>query len=65
MRRSWSRHSVPESRAQRDRGRRRGDLGALVAITGTNGKSTTTSLVGAMLATAGNDVFTGGNSERR
>jgi len=33
----------------------------LVAITGTNGKSTTTSLVGAMLAAAGNDVFTGGN----
>jgi UDP-N-acetylmuramoylalanine--D-glutamate ligase len=33
----------------------------LVAITGTNGKSTTTSLVGAMLAAAGQTVFTGGN----
>jgi UDP-N-acetylmuramoylalanine--D-glutamate ligase len=33
----------------------------LVAITGTNGKSTTTSLVGAMLERAGRRVFTGGN----
>ncbi|HEY8514221.1 MAG TPA: UDP-N-acetylmuramoyl-L-alanine--D-glutamate ligase [Candidatus Binatia bacterium] len=33
----------------------------LVAITGTNGKSTTTSLVGAMLERAGRKVFTGGN----
>jgi UDP-N-acetylmuramoylalanine--D-glutamate ligase len=33
----------------------------LVAITGTNGKSTTTSLAGAMLATAGRAVFVGGN----
>lgn len=33
----------------------------LVAITGTNGKSTTTSLIGDMLARAGRRVFTGGN----
>lgn len=33
----------------------------VVAITGTNGKSTTTSLVGAMLEQAGRRVFTGGN----
>ncbi|HEY2775959.1 MAG TPA: UDP-N-acetylmuramoyl-L-alanine--D-glutamate ligase [Candidatus Binatia bacterium] len=35
--------------------------GTLVAITGTNGKSTTVSLVGAMLAEAGRSVFVGGN----
>jgi UDP-N-acetylmuramoylalanine--D-glutamate ligase len=33
----------------------------LVAVTGTNGKSTTTSLIGAMLERAGRTVFTGGN----
>jgi UDP-N-acetylmuramoylalanine--D-glutamate ligase len=33
----------------------------LVAITGTNGKSTTTSLAGAMLARPGRRVFVGGN----
>ena len=33
----------------------------LIAITGTNGKSTTTSLVGAMLKEAGLNVFVGGN----
>jgi len=33
----------------------------LVAITGTNGKSTTTSLIGAMLKAAGAKVFVGGN----
>jgi len=33
----------------------------LVAVTGTNGKSTTVTLVGAMLAAAGRRVFTGGN----
>jgi len=33
----------------------------LVAITGTNGKSTTTSLAGAMLARAGRNAFVGGN----
>ena len=33
----------------------------LVAVTGTNGKSTTTSLIGAMLEKAGRTVFTGGN----
>ena len=33
----------------------------LVAITGTNGKSTTTSLAGAMLARSGRSVFVGGN----
>src|SRR5262249_46952127 len=33
----------------------------LVAITGTNGKSTTTTLVGAALAADGRRVFTGGN----
>jgi UDP-N-acetylmuramoylalanine--D-glutamate ligase len=35
--------------------------GRIVAITGTNGKSTTTSLVGEMFAAAGRDVFVGGN----
>ncbi len=35
--------------------------GKLVAITGTNGKSTVTSLVGAMLAATGRPVFVGGN----
>src|SRR5580704_15858612 len=33
----------------------------IVAIGGTNGKSTTTSLVGAMLEAAGKKTFTGGN----
>jgi UDP-N-acetylmuramoylalanine--D-glutamate ligase len=33
----------------------------LVAITGTNGKSTTTSLAGAMLSRAGRSAFVGGN----
>src|SRR5512142_1350795 len=33
----------------------------LVAITGTNGKSTTTSLIGEMLKTEGKNVFVGGN----
>jgi UDP-N-acetylmuramoylalanine--D-glutamate ligase len=33
----------------------------LIAITGTNGKTTTTSLVGAMLRAAGLNVFIGGN----
>lgn len=33
----------------------------LVAVTGTNGKSTTVTLIGAMLAAAGRRVFTGGN----
>ena len=33
----------------------------LIAITGTNGKSTTTSLIGAMLKTAGANAFVGGN----
>jgi UDP-N-acetylmuramoylalanine--D-glutamate ligase len=33
----------------------------IVAITGTNGKSTTTTLVGEMLKTNGTKVFTGGN----
>lgn len=33
----------------------------LLAITGTNGKSTTTTLLGAMLATGGEPVFVGGN----
>src|SRR5205814_5050187 len=33
----------------------------LVAITGTNGKSTTTSLAGAMLAAGGRPTFVGGN----
>lgn len=33
----------------------------IVAITGTNGKTTTTSLVGAMLKASGRDVFVGGN----
>jgi UDP-N-acetylmuramoylalanine--D-glutamate ligase len=33
----------------------------LVAITGTNGKSTTTTLVGAMLKAKGSEVFIGGN----
>src|SRR3954468_19517692 len=33
----------------------------LIAITGTNGKSTTTTLIGAMLKAAGAKVFVGGN----
>jgi len=33
----------------------------LLAITGTNGKSTTTTLLGAMLQTAGQRIFVGGN----
>ena len=33
----------------------------LVAVTGTNGKSTVTSLIGAMLAGSGRPVFAGGN----
>ena len=33
----------------------------VIAITGTNGKSTTTTLVGEMLTTAGKQVFVGGN----
>jgi len=33
----------------------------LVAVTGTNGKSTVVTLIGAMLAAAGRRVFTGGN----
>ena len=33
----------------------------IIAITGTNGKSTTTSLIGAMLEAGGHKVFTGGN----
>ncbi|MEO0083202.1 MAG: UDP-N-acetylmuramoyl-L-alanine--D-glutamate ligase [candidate division WOR-3 bacterium] len=33
----------------------------LIAITGTNGKSTATSLLGRMLASAGKDIFWGGN----
>lgn len=33
----------------------------VVAITGTNGKSTTTSLLGAMVAASGRPTFTGGN----
>ncbi len=35
--------------------------GRLFAVTGTNGKSTTVSLLGAILAEAGGRVFTGGN----
>jgi UDP-N-acetylmuramoylalanine--D-glutamate ligase len=33
----------------------------IIAITGTNGKTTTTSLIGAILQTAGKKVFVGGN----
>lgn len=36
-------------------------VGPIVAITGTNGKSTTTALTGHLLATAGLRVFVGGN----
>lgn len=35
--------------------------GTLLAVTGTNGKSTTVSLLGAILAEAGRSTFTGGN----
>jgi UDP-N-acetylmuramoylalanine--D-glutamate ligase len=35
--------------------------GPIVAVTGTNGKSTTTALIAEMLATAGRSVFCGGN----
>jgi len=34
---------------------------AVIAVTGTNGKSTTTTLVGEMLKNSGRDVFVGGN----
>ncbi len=37
------------------------DRGKFVAITGTNGKSTTTMMVGAMLSAAGKDHLVGGN----
>jgi UDP-N-acetylmuramoylalanine--D-glutamate ligase len=37
------------------------DLGPTVAITGSSGKTTTTTLVGKMLAAAGQDVHVGGN----
>jgi UDP-N-acetylmuramoylalanine--D-glutamate ligase len=36
----------------------------IVAVTGTNGKTTTTELVGAMLAASGRQVFVGGNIGR-
>lgn len=39
----------------------RGLVAPLVAVTGTNGKSTTTSLIGAMLEADGRRTFTGGN----
>ncbi|OQX89516.1 MAG: UDP-N-acetylmuramoyl-L-alanine--D-glutamate ligase [candidate division Zixibacteria bacterium 4484_93] len=35
--------------------------GSLVAVTGSNGKSTTVALIGGMLESAGKDVFIGGN----
>ncbi len=35
--------------------------GQVLAVTGTNGKSTTTSLLGAMLSASGRPTFTGGN----
>ena len=35
--------------------------GPVIAVTGTNGKSTTTALIGAMLQAAGSTVFCGGN----
>ena len=36
----------------------------MAAVTGTNGKTTTTELIGAMLAAGGGDVFVGGNIGR-
>ena len=61
---------IPPLRAARERGVQViGELelsyrlvqAPLVAITGTNGKSTTTSLIGAMVEASGRPTFTGGN----
>ncbi len=66
-------HTLPVLQAARDRGipvMGEIELAArfirqpIVAVTGTNGKTTTTELVGAMLAASGQQVFVGGNIGR-
>ena len=49
------------SGSERDRAGCRFFRAPLLAMTGTNGKSTTTTLIGAMLQAAGKKVFVGGN----
>ena len=64
--RSSSRCSTPRARAASRSSaswssRRAGCKGRSIAITGTKGKSTTTTLIGRMLSAAGRDVLVGGN----
>jgi UDP-N-acetylmuramoylalanine--D-glutamate ligase len=66
-------HTLPALQAARDRGipvigeielAARFIRQPIVAVTGTNGKTTTTELLGAMLAASGQRVFVGGNIGR-
>jgi UDP-N-acetylmuramoylalanine--D-glutamate ligase len=66
-------HTLPALQAARDRGipvigeielAARFIRQPIVAVTGTNGKTTTTELLGAMLAASGRRVFVGGNIGR-